>query len=353
MRVYELARDLGVTTSELLALLAEQGGPMSASANVDGDAESLARARLAEQGSAAPAPAPPIEAAAQAEADPEEVPDRRSLDRLVQRVFEDRKAAGRPDWDRVSVAVLKNKLLDLTERRFDEKNYGAASMTALLRQVPVVRLDEAVRPAIAVLTTRSSEQPQPATAQPAPGPRTRIRQDLWRSVMDYSADSPYVLRNGYAVPLPHGDSADGPLLPTISREELADWRREFAERHMEDATGEDAERLATWRDRGLATPLLPIALQGPWNDELKQRTVARLTAWYAERGLDAPLDLLEPAAARVGPPTARQPDASTATPLRQLVTHVVAAMTVEELEELRLPPAAVLRSGALRPSHGT
>jgi hypothetical protein len=354
VRVHELAKALGVPARELLGFWADKGGPSSASANVDEQSEALARERFPAvptqaAGSAEQPPSPIGQPAGTAPSDdPEQdAQDQAELLRLIRMAFESRRDAGKTDWDRMSVAVLKNKVLDLTDRHFDQAQWGASTFTGLLRTVPIIALDESQRPPVAVLAREA------AAAERSAGARTRLRPDLWRAVMDYSAGVPYVLRNGEAVrqDAPPTEPAPGPepVLPTATREELAQWRQDFASAHAAAAAAADQEQLAAWRERGLGTRMLPAGLQGPWNDDLQRRALDRLRSWFDEQGLPVPSDILQeaqtqpPPTAPLAPPRRSVQDYA----LRGLVLRVVRAMTRQELEELRLPPAALLRGETL------
>lgn len=50
---------------------------------------------------------------------------------LVLRAFAWARASGRENWRVMTVALLKNRLLDLTEKKFDESRWGAGSTRKL------------------------------------------------------------------------------------------------------------------------------------------------------------------------------------------------------------------------------
>lgn len=54
-------------------------------------------------------------------------------DELVRTAFAAAKAGGKDAWDTMTLAVLKNRLLSLTDGDFDEKEYGASTMTEFTR----------------------------------------------------------------------------------------------------------------------------------------------------------------------------------------------------------------------------
>ena len=55
---------------------------------------------------------------------------------LVLQAFADAWAKGKEDWRTMQLSVLKNRLLQRTERRFREADYGADSLAELVRRLP-------------------------------------------------------------------------------------------------------------------------------------------------------------------------------------------------------------------------
>jgi hypothetical protein len=216
------------------------------------------------------------------------------------------------------IAVLKNRLLQMTSRMFDERNYGVCSFRELLAQHSyVVRIDG---PDVVLIADKAMT-----------GARRRVRPDLWRAVMDYSSAQRYAwdAEQQHARPAEDGDTW---IIPTLSREDMDAWRQEFAGRYPDDLEVE------TWRTRALPTKALPLPLQLPWTEFVRDRTIARLSEWFAANELD--VDPLAPE---------RSPNLSNETSteaLKNMVLRCVAVMTAEELAALSLPPAAVLRAFA-------
>jgi hypothetical protein len=127
-------------------------------------------------------------------------------------------------------------------------------------------------------------------------------------------------------------------MPTVSKEEFADWRREFAGRHNATLDASAQARLGQWESQGLPTYNLPRELQGLWNQEVKTRVEERLRGFFAKNGLEAPRHLVTEAA------YTRTRGGKDDEALRTLIIECIRAMTREELEELRLPPSAILRA---------
>jgi len=119
-------------------------------------------------------------------------------------------------------------------------------------------------------------------------------------------------------------------LPTISAEELGEWRHAFV------AAQEPTPELVRWRDDAHATKGLPRGLRGEWNGFVKQKVESRLRSWFDTHGLELPVIADEPAPGDVVRTSIDE--------LRALVSGCVSVMTAEELSEIRLPPSAVLRA---------
>jgi hypothetical protein len=277
-------------------------------------------------------------------------PDRPPIRDLVVRAFlMARQSAKKPDWTRMTTAVLKNRLLTLTHGDFSEQHYGVASLAELLEPFrgDLLTIDTSVRPVVVEIRTERLYAERGTPIQEfLPGVSTEISQvraDLWRAVLDYSSGRQYVWDPVEQRARAAGDNTVAlPILPTVARKDFAGWRVEFVALH--DAELDEKERAATikWRDAGLATRLLPRKLQPLWNAELRSRVVERVKSWFGEQRLELPIDLTS---------AARQPDEKAdVEALRSLIIDCVRVMTGRELRELRLPPAAVLR--LRRPDRG-
>lgn len=264
------------------------------------------------------------------ESDRGDLPD---LVALIEAAFEGARAAGKEPWNVMTVAVLKNRLLDLTDRQFSEKAYGASSISNLARRLPeILELDESVKPPRVTLRARIDQGSQESYVG------RLVRRDLWNAVVDYARGEPYVWSGAVAVRRDAEEVSDAaPVLPTLTREEAAAWRAEFVEGLLGGADPAARNALERWRDDHLGTRALPASLQGHWNEEFKRRVVTRLRDWFMAQGIPEPIDLLLPS--RKSTPQAK----SRVEELRALVIRCVQNMTAEELSELRLPPEALLR----------
>lgn len=261
------------------------------------------------------------------------------LRQLVRQAFETAKESGRPDWQQMTTAVLKNRLLDLTGRTFDEKGYGARTISDLVRRLSdMLLIDDTVRPARVTLSTAGT--PLPPTGLST---ASRVRPDLWRAIIDFKSGRTYVWDGSAAV---DGEQFEvegvgRPKLPTITPETMERWRTEFSE-SVRPHVSNDADKIALdrWRSEGLPARDLPSALRGRWSSVLKDHVVSILKDWFVGASIRVPQDLL--LTGRRDKP-ARNTEPSTEK-VRDFVLRCISVMTDAELRDLRLPPAAVLRA---------
>jgi hypothetical protein len=241
----------------------------------------------------------------------------------------------------MSIAVLKNRLLELTDRTFDESDYGERTISDLVRRLPdLLAIDETTRPPTAYLL---EDQPAglPDIVQ---AHSSRIRPDLWNAAIDYSSNLRYYWNGAAAV----REDAASPeeveslaVLPTLSATEMGQWRAQFVldNRRLIDDDPDVLRQAERWRDSHLRTVDLPAPLRALWNTTLKELVQQRITDWFAAESFQVPADLLQSK-----PPPTRPARPTPADALRQLIIKCVQVMSYEELRELRLPPTAVLRA---------
>jgi len=200
---------------------------------------------------------------------------------LLERAFSSARDSDKRDWNRMLVAVLRNRLLQLTNRSFKTQDLGASSLVELVsRYGDLVAIDRTVKPVVI--------ECHGPIAEPAPG-AGRVRPDLWRAILDLSSGLQYEwdVAAGYARPVP--EAAPTHRLPTIDATTLVTWREAFAAAH-DSLLPElrDREQLRTWVGTALGRQGLPGALRRPWSDDLKGEVVARLTSWFHDSGYEAP-----------------------------------------------------------------
>lgn len=242
----------------------------------------------------------------------------------------------------MKTAVLKNRLLDLTNRQFKESDWGADSFRGFVERFDdVVAIVPGEHPLAVRLLARDCSGPlvaegETAAQAPDPGPRFRIRRDLWEAILDHSSGTRYVWDGQRAVPVSDGGLAEeANLLPTLSEEEYQSWRSEFV-RARSSENSSAASFLYVWLEKEQPLGMLPSPLRVAWIIELKQRVIERLQAWFKERGIDPPSDLLTDEA-----PT--QDEKVDVEALRELVLATVRGMSRAELESLRLPARVLMR----------
>lgn len=259
---------------------------------------------------------------------------------LIGKAFAVARASQRPDWQRMSIAVLKNRLLDLTQRRFDESQLGFESFRELLASFSdLVRLDYTTRPATVEFLGAANSPTAPSDSRLTV---SRVRRDLWNAIFDYSAGQEWVWDTSTGTARPIQDGDDPVLvLPTTTADELKALRDAFAEevRPLLAEDPRDSARLLLWTSKGLGTAALPMAVRGMWNERLKAFVVERLTSWFAGQDIPGPDDLLiiQEGGRSAG---AAQEELRA---LQGLVIECVRSMTLSELASLKLPASAVIR----------
>ena len=206
---------------------------------------------------------------------------------LVDRAYEQaRKKAGAGPIA-MGLPVLKNRLLTLTDRKFRCETYGAQSIREFADGLaPELHLLEgstlyAFTPPRRDEVHKEAASPNELeSANEFPLSTSRIREDLWRAVMDYASGLTYEWDpvNGLAR-AKEGDE-DNPVLPTVAAEELSSWRAEFVKVHAGSLGAADLVLAQQWQEQGLPTHYLPKTLLARWNKELNLRVKLRLDEFF-------------------------------------------------------------------------
>jgi len=273
---------------------------------------------------------------------------------LVHAAFEQAQSSGKQNWDEMTSAVLKNRLLQLTDRQFSQARYGSPSFIHLVRRVPdLLDVVEDHPPFRLKLRTPVSDQsplasssagPVPShdtdlLATPAPGDwrKVRIRDDLWRATVDYGTNTTYVLdpEGGLARPREREDQ-DLPALPTVSAEEVHAWRQDFLDSLSEPIKIRFAQELAEWVDGRGRQSDLPRPVRSLWVEYFKRHIAARLLDWFRVHG-GTPDDIFVEPALRSLPSSGSIDEVVRTRQLRDLIIRAVRAMTYEELSQISLP----------------
>ncbi len=191
----------------------------------------------------------------------------------------------------MALAVLNNRLLSLTQRRFDPTHYGAPTIRALMEMlVPDIRVEKGRNDWWITRLDASPPVPAPSDAIAEPShslptdistQRGRVREDLWEAIVDYTSRIRYVwdFSLGRARPEEPGDSL--PVFPTLTSKEMDRWREEFIQDHQVDLSGSDLALTLRWREQGLGTHQLPLPLQSRWTKSLSRRVRQRLHHFFS------------------------------------------------------------------------
>ena len=260
-----------------------------------------------------------------------------SLQALVLDAFRMAARQGKPEWYRMAGTVMKNRLLDLTERSFDEADYGAERFGDLVKKLDdVLTVDHSARPFVVELREPYRSEVQQSDAADALPSRKIIRSDLWHAIVDYSHGQRWMWDRGTskAVCLPEGDdSGGGDELPTLDRAALQAWRTEFAEECSATVSDAEALQFETWASEGLGTMALPKRFRGRWTTRMRDQVHDRLLEFFRSQDLEPPEDLL------VQP---RQRES--ANELRSFILRCISLMNDSELEELQIPVSVAMRA---------
>lgn len=267
------------------------------------------------------------------------------LRQLILQAFEEARDSGKADWEAMRSAVLKNRLLQLTNREFDENRYGGGSMVAVALRIPGLLELTSERPAVLKLSnpdmlaseaTHSIEKRSPARA--VRWSDVRIRQDLWRAVVAPRNECSYVWdpEDGQAREASVLDGPEHLTLPSFSEEELVRLRATFVEEQVEDP--EMRERLAPW----VADPAtrIPKRVRNEWLENLKNLAVARIQEWFQFVGLTVPGDLVQYASPADLPITA---DVVRTRTLKAALLRAIQIMDDDELRQVLVPATVLMR----------
>lgn len=264
---------------------------------------------------------------------------------LIRRAFDVAHLSGNPGWHEMSSAVLKNRMLDLTNRRFDESLWHVGSFQQWLDLFDdILEVDRTRKPPwVRLLDVEGTYAP---TCGPVDAPvldtatqlpkRWRIRHDLWQAIMDVGRAGEWFWAEDHVelLPLHPSESAGYVPMPTFTTTELVELRRLFAE--PLDLAEDEQLVIERWATELLPDALLPLALRGLWLGTLKAAVLERLRAWFAEADIAEPIDLVQEPGFK---PTHEDP----INDLRSFVLRCVQHMTRQELEDMQLPAAALMR----------
>ncbi len=255
----------------------------------------------------------------------------------------------------MTTAVLKNRLLNSTNRKFSERDYGVSSMVDFARLFPEdLEVDTRSAPPV-IRLTQPETHPAPVTENSGRTERSvpykKIRPDLWRAAVDYRSGATYVWDEIAGLARVANIDDSSPAVPTATDTEVAGWRHDFADSvRPELSSGRVIERLDEWLQYGYGTAFLPTELRGRWSEFSREKVEVLLRNFFEDQSLAPPDDLVtayreKPARVLRSAQSGRPINVSR---LRELVQRCVAVMTEQELTELRISPAVMLRATAGR-----
>ena len=253
---------------------------------------------------------------------------------LIERAFAQARRAGKPEWWVMAIPVLKNRLLQITGQTFKESEFGASTFREFLQNnTDILDIDNSFLPGAVTLKSAGGASQSHDTNLPQ---RNRIREDLWRAILDYSSGNRYMwdTDSSSAIVAPEGN--EGPFLPTISTETMTAWKREFLASLSE--IPEDS-RIAVWQTQSLPTAALPPALRLQWNRFVKQKVQSTLREWFESQHIASP-PIVHPAI-----PSEKRDDTEL---FREFLIKCIALMSKEELETLSIPSSVAFRANSCR-----
>jgi hypothetical protein len=258
-------------------------------------------------------------------------------------------------------AVLKNRLLNITNGEFSQSRYGSPSFIHLVRRVPdlleIVRDNAPFR--LRIISPVATETSMDALPESGPQSesenafssllrgdlrRVRIRDDLWHAIIDYSSGNIYVIDSDTGLARPQAATdLNLPQLPTVSREEVSSWRHEFVESLDPSVRARFNDELEDWIEGGGRRSDLPGSARAPWAAFLKRKVIDVLLNWFKEHGQFPPKDMIFAAKQDNIPSSDAIEEVVQTRRLRDLIIQAVRAMTYEELSQVSLPASVVLR----------
>jgi hypothetical protein len=286
---------------------------------------------------------------------------------LVRSAFEEAHSKGKKDWETMTSAVLKNRLLNITRGQFSQDRYGSASFIHLVRRVPdLLDIVSTTPPFVLQIKSPISEQDEIiSTPEDTTSPvgedafgtllksdlrQVRIRDDLWRAIVDYTSGSTYVLDSDTGLARPtRGNDLTLPQLPTASREEVSSWRHEFSESLRPTVDGRVVAEIEAWADGRGRQSDLPRLFRGKWAEFIKRKVIHILLGWFKERGMLPPTDMVFVTEGQGLPSSEAISEVVRTRQLRDLIIHAVRAMNYEELSQISLPASVVLRISERNP----
>jgi hypothetical protein len=257
-----------------------------------------------------------------------------SASALIERAFAQARRSGKPEWWVMAIPVLKNRILQITGQNFKESDFGVSTFREFLQNnTDVLEIDNSFLPGAVTLKSAQGASQSHDVSSPQ---RNRIREDLWRAILDYSSGNRYVWDANASEAIVAPENSEGPFLPTISAETMTTWKQEFLA-GLPDKP--DDSRLTVWQTQSLPTAALPAALRLQWNRFVKNKVQSTLKEWFESHHIALPA-LVHPAM------PLEKPDETEL--FREFVIKCIAQMSKEELEKLSIPSSVAFRVNSCR-----
>jgi len=285
---------------------------------------------------------------------------------LVRAAFEQAMNSGKPSWNEMTSAVLKNRLLNLTDGRFNQSRYGSPSFIHLVRRVPDLLEVVGESPPFQLRLKKPITQEAPLGPNPDTLPqqvdqelvaalddgdwhRVRIRDDLWHAIIDYQSNTTYILDadTGLARQQEPADS-ELPPFPTATREDLRQWRHQFVESLAIEQKVRFSDDLSSWLEGAGRQSDLPRPLRGLWAEYVKKKVVSILRDWFGAQGELPPNDMMVRSGSVISGTDATIEEIVRTRQLRDLIIRAVRTMSYDELAGLPLPASVLVRVAGSR-----
>lgn len=249
----------------------------------------------------------------------------------------------RDDWRSMPLPVLKNRLLALTNGDFHEWDYGWPNLRFLPRAYPdLLELDASTPHGAAayVASPGAARVDQDESARPdahvaaTRGSGRRIREDLWKAVVDYRSGLKYVWDPSLARAVGvDGDDDDGrPTFPTIEANDVREWRSDCARKWVSLNGNTDRDSIDAWID----DPRVRVSNRflEAWRADQRERVAARIADFFESVGLGTPADAFPSASAPTRPELTA----------REIVRLAAEVMSDSEIDSLQLSVSVVFRA---------
>lgn len=257
-------------------------------------------------------------------------PNLDDLEPLIRDAFEAARLKGHETWFTMPSAVLKNRLLQLTERKFAEEDYHYESFYELLAAAASqgwISISNDGGRNLVTLVGHSNQGDEPQVTR-----RTFVRSDLWSAVLDITATQAWRWDDLAEVARPLGEGVSGRPLPRFTSEGLEQMRRDFAQSLPRHVVGDSVQG---WVDGPVSADVLPRAVREQWYVHLKSQVQDELQNWFTIQQLTPPADMV----------IERDPEGSGVSALRRFIIDRIEQMTDDELKLVQLPATALRRGG--------